>query len=41
MKGFSSKCIALKVDGLKDQKLYCFKGTSVCISAQTFYRLGQ
>ena len=40
VKGFSSKCIALKVDAIGLENIL-FVGGSVHLSAQKFYRLGQ
>ena len=41
MKGLSSKCIALKVDVLQDQKIIILlAGTSLRLSARKLYRLG-
>ena len=41
VKGFSSKCTALKVDVLQDQKIILFAGAQVHLSAWKFYMLGQ
>ena len=37
MKGFSSKCIALKIDMLSDWKMYCFQCTHATFSLETLH----